>query len=213
MVIAIVDYGMGNLRSVFNALRTVGADPKIVSDPVDLRNADAIVLPGVGAFGEGIQCLRRGGFVQALEREVLHGGKPFLGICLGMQLLASTGLEHGQHTGLDWIPGVVEKIPIRSADPTLRLPHIGWNTVRFTKQDGLYAGLGDSETFYFVHSYAFVPHDQEVVSGVCSYGGEWVASLETGNIYATQFHPEKSHKTGLMVLRNFLAKIRRAVAA
>jgi len=203
-MVAIIDYGIGNLRSVFNAFISIGADARITSSPVAVRKANAIVLPGVGAFGDGIRNLRHAGFIEVLEEEVLHKGKPFLGICLGLQLLATTGQEHGQHAGLDWIHGVVERIPTLPNDSSLRLPHIGWNDVRFTKSEGLYAGLGESQAFYFVHSYVLLPEDQSVVSGICSYGIEFVASVEVDNIYATQFHPEKSHKAGLAVLKNFL---------
>jgi len=208
MVIQIVDYGMGNLRSVSNALRSLGADAAITADPRTLARADAIVLPGVGAFGDGMRNLRAAGFVEALEEEVRRKGKPLLGLCLGLQLLATTGLEHGRHGGLDWVPGVVDRIPIPPDDPAVRLPHIGWNDVRVTRHKGLYDGLGDSQPFYFVHSYALTPEDPGVVTGVCSHGADFVASIEVDNLYATQFHPEKSHGPGLAVLRNFLAVVR-----
>jgi imidazole glycerol-phosphate synthase subunit HisH len=200
--LAIISYGMGNLRSVANAFESLGCSVTVTDRPEDLRNAERIVLPGVGAFGEGMRNLSVTGWVDALEEQVRQQGKLFLGLCLGMQLLATTGTENGSHQGLNWIPGVVERI--HSADPSLRLPHIGWNDVSFIKTDGLYAGLGDSQVYYFVHSYVFRPESASAVSGVCMYGAEFAASIEVGNICATQYHPEKSQKAGLATLKNFL---------
>lgn len=201
-MIAIVDYGMGNLRSVANALQAIGAEAVVTADPAALRQARGIVLPGVGAFGEGMRNLHQAGLVEVLGEQVLQAGKPFLGICLGLQLLATTGFEHGRHDGLGWIPGTVERIPV-PADTGLRLPHIGWNEVRILKREGLYAGMAGTQCFYFVHSYVFVPEDEGVASGVCAYGTEWVASVQAGNITAVQFHPEKSHTAGLGLLRSW----------
>lgn len=200
--VLIIDYGMGNLRSVANAFATLGCEATISNRPEDLHRAKRVVLPGVGAFGDGMHNLQTAGWVEVLEEEVRRGNKPFLGLCLGMQLLATTGLEHGTHEGLNWIPGVVERIP--HGDPGMRVPHIGWNDVHFMKKDRLYAGLGDSQVFYFVHSYILRPENPFVVSGICSYGIEFAASLEIDNVYATQFHPEKSHKAGIKLLMNFL---------
>jgi imidazole glycerol-phosphate synthase subunit HisH len=201
MNLIIIDYGMGNLRSVANALEAIGCSVMISNSPADLRIANGIVLPGVGAFGDGMKNLQSAGWIDSLEKEVRQNRKPFLGICLGMQLLATTGTEYGVHKGLNWIPGLVKKIP--GKEQKIRVPHIGWNEVRFANKDGLYAGLGDSQVFYFVHSYMLVPENPTVVSGVCSYGVDFAASVETDNIFATQFHPEKSHKAGLAVLKNF----------
>jgi glutamine amidotransferase len=198
----IVDYGMGNLRSVANAFAAAGCEATISRDPADLRRARRIVLPGVGAFGDGMANLRTAGWIDALDAAVRGKGTPFIGLCLGMQLLAATGTEHGHHEGLGWIPGAVVRLP--SGDPSIRIPHIGWNDVRLTKRDGLFAGLGDGATFYFVHSYAFDVRDGALVSGVCTHGVDFAASLEAGNVFATQFHPEKSQRAGLQVLRNFL---------
>jgi glutamine amidotransferase len=202
--VAIIDYGVGNLRSVANAFASIGCEAKVISKPEDLSAAERIVLPGVGAFGDCMVSLRKAGWIEVLEQEVRDKGKPFLGLCVGMQMLATTGKEQGTHEGLNWVPGVVERI--RSLDATVRVPHIGWNDVRLTGKDGLYKGLGDTQTFYFVHSYVFHPDDPGIASGFCSYGEEFVASIEMGNIYATQFHPEKSQKSGLAVLKNFLTK-------
>ncbi len=197
--VCIIDYGLGNLRSVANACTAVGVTPIIAKNPTELTDAEYIILPGVGAFADGIRNLREYSWIPKLEHEVLKKKKPFLGICLGMQLLASVGTEHEENSGLDWISGRVERI---SSDG-VRIPHVGWNDVRFNKQNWLYKGLGNHETFYFVHSYAFIPDDPKVVSGWCTYGTEFVVSIEHENICATQFHPEKSHKKGLAVLNNF----------
>lgn len=200
--VLIIDYGMGNLHSVANAFAALGCEATISNRPEDLHRAKRVVLPGVGAFGDGMHNLQTAGWVEVLEEEVRRGKKPFLGLCLGMQLLATKGLEHGTHEGLNWIPGVVERI--QCDDPTIRVPHIGWNDVQFIKKDHLYAGMGDSQVFYFVHSYILRPENPSIVTGMCSYGIEFAASLEAGNVYATQFHPEKSHKAGIKLLMNFL---------
>jgi glutamine amidotransferase len=202
-VIAIIDYGMGNLGSVFNAFQALGVPAEIVNTPAKLSEATGVVLPGVGAFGDGMRNLRQGGFVEVLDEEVRRKGKPFLGLCLGLQLLATTGLEHGENAGLGWIPGVVRRLTPEHAE--LRVPHIGWNDVRAVKAGGLYGGLGEIHSYYFVHSFALQPDDLSVVSGFVDYGGEWVASVESDNISATQFHPEKSHKSGLTLLKNWAA--------
>ncbi|HKV41456.1 MAG TPA: imidazole glycerol phosphate synthase subunit HisH [Blastocatellia bacterium] len=199
--IGIINYGMGNLRSVSNAFEAVGATAVILSHPDDLSKADKVVLPGVGSFGEGMKNLREGGWTEALEGEVRCKGKPFLGLCLGMQLLATTGTEGGVNSGFGWVPGTVVKVE-RGGD--LRVPHVGWNDVLFTKPSLLFSGLGQSATFYFVHSFVLRPDSPDQVTGLCSYGGDFTASIEYQNIYATQFHPEKSHRAGLAVLRNFL---------
>jgi len=200
--IAIIDYGMGNLRSVANAFEAIGATPEICDRPETIEGADRIVLPGVGAFGDGMESLRKRGWIETLEDEVRRKGKPFLGLCLGLQLLATAGEEHGAHSGLGWIPGKVERFP--DNDPALRVPHIGWNDVVFSEGSRLFEGLGAGGVFYFVHSFVFRPDDPALVSGRCSYGIDFCASVEKDNIFATQFHPEKSQKKGLAVLKNFL---------
>ena len=202
MEVVIVDYGMGNLRSVGNAFNALGCSVEVSNNPKDLRKAKRVVLPGVGAFGDGIKNLRNNGWIDGLEEEVRVRGKPFMGICLGMQLLATTSTEHGIHSGLNWVPGIVERIS--SEDSAIRVPHMGWNDVLFVNKEGLYADLGDSETFYFVHSYVLYPEATSSVSGLCSHGIEFAASVEMDNICATQYHPEKSQKIGLKVLENFL---------
>jgi glutamine amidotransferase len=204
-MICLINYGMGNLQSVVNAFEAVGRTVEVTDKPIKLANATAIVLPGVGAFGDGMAGLRDRGFVEALNREVRERGKPFLGFCLGLQLLTEVGTEHGTHQGLGWIPGQCERLSVVESSEDVRIPHIGWNDVHFVKTDGLYAGLGDSAVFYFVHSYAVSPPDKSIVSGVCNHGGDFVASVEFGNISATQFHPEKSQSAGLKVLENWCA--------
>lgn len=199
-MIAIIDYGMGNLRSVFNAFQALGVPAGIVDGPAGLREATGVVLPGVGAFGDGMRNLGERGFIEELEKQVVAGGKPFLGLCLGLQLLGTKGTEHGDHAGLGWIPGVVDRLSVPDA---LRVPHMGWNDVRFVQPDPLFSELGETAAFYFVHSFALVPDDPAVISGVCDYGVEFVASVRRDNICATQFHPEKSHKAGLVLLRNW----------
>ena len=203
-MIAIIDYGMGNLRSVFNAFHALGIEAIIADGPAGLREAAGVVLPGVGAFGDGMRNLHERGFIEELEKQVVAGGKPFLGLCLGLQLLGTRGFEHGENAGLGWIPGTVDRLVVPDE---LRVPHIGWNDTRFVKPDALFDGLGAAAAFYFVHSFVLVPDDPAVVSSVCDYGADFVASVRRDNICATQFHPEKSHKAGLAVLRNWAAAL------
>ncbi len=201
MMVAVVDYGMGNLRSLAKALEAVGAEVCVSSDPATLGRAERIVLPGVGAFGECVSNLRRSGLIDALEMEVRVHKKPFLGICLGMQVLATEGREYGIHPGLDWIPGVVRSF---REDRQVKVPHVGWNEVIPRKPSPLFAGLRAESTFYFVHSYHFVCKDPGSVAAECDYGGMFTAAVQRENIFATQFHPEKSQDQGLRLLRNFL---------
>ncbi len=200
MKAAIINYGLGNLRSVANALEAVGHEAIIATAPSMMDAADKVILPGVGAFADGMRGLREGGWIERLERDVRRGGKPLLGLCLGMQLLATTGTEHGIHEGLGWIPGRVDRLP---TVPGVRVPHIGWNDVRFVRPSVLH-GSAESAAFYFVHSYVLLPQDPAVVTGVVSHGVEFVASVELDNIHATQFHPEKSQDAGLAVLKRFM---------
>jgi glutamine amidotransferase len=202
-MIAIVDYGMGNLKSVANAFEALGRRCAVTADPGDLRKADAIVLPGVGAFGDGIANLNSAGLVPVLAEEVVTKGKPFLGICLGMQLLATAGEEFGSHSGLGWIGGCVRRLQPRKAH--CKVPHMGWNSVKFDQNDPLYSGLENEPVFYFVHSYHFEAQDKNVISATCWHGQEIVASLHRDNIFAVQYHPEKSQRAGLRVIENFCA--------
>ena len=202
MKVAIIDYGMGNLRSVSNAFNRFINSVEIINCPQKLKDADKIVLPGVGAFRDGMKNLKSGNWLDDLEEEVIHKGKPFLGICLGMQLLATKGNEYGLHDGLNWISGIVEQIKCDSQET--RVPHIGWSDVQITTKGGIYTGLEKNQCFYFLHSYILKPERSDVVSATCKHGIEFVASIEINNIYATQFHPEKSQKAGLAVIDNFL---------
>ena len=201
-MIAIVDYGAGNLRSVVNAFDAIGQQTRVVRDPAELRDAAAIVLPGVGAFGDGMAQLRARGFVEALNEQVLVRRTPYLGICLGLQLLARESTEHGAHRGLGWIDGVVQRI--EPVDDQCRVPHIGWNTVHIHRASRLLEGL-DEPVFYFAHSYHVqVAGDASgAVTGTTSHGLAITASLEQGHIFGVQFHPEKSQREGLQVLTNF----------
>jgi glutamine amidotransferase len=194
-VIAIADYGMGNRRSVEKALAHVGAASVITADHDAIRGADAVILPGVGAFPEAMRNLRRTGLDQVL-RELTQ---PLLGICLGMQLLFESSTEHEGATGLGILPGTVTRLE------SPRLPHIGWNLVSFERASVLTEGLPDAAAFYHVHSFACRPSDPDDVVGVSEYGERFVSVVERGNVMATQFHPEKSSRDGLRMLRNFAA--------
>jgi glutamine amidotransferase len=202
MTVAVVDYGMGNLRSVAKALELVGAQVSICADPSDLRKADRIVLPGQGAFRDCITNLRATGLIDALTEQVQQKGKPFLGICLGLQLLADVSHENGTYEGLGWLPGKVEQLTV--SDPRLKLPHIGWNDVTFG-ETALATGLRKNPIFYFDHSYHFVSAAPDVVIASCQYGGTFTAAVQKDNMFAVQFHPEKSQEIGLRLLRNFLS--------
>jgi glutamine amidotransferase len=206
-MIVIVDYGMGNLESVRNALAAIGCRSEISADASALKNCTALVLPGVGAFGDAMKNLRATGLDRILSEQVLSRRKPFLGICLGLQLLAEKGFEHGENAGLGWIKGEVVRLSeTTSENPILRIPHIGWNDVHLSPSSPLSQGLKASSAFYFVHSYCFNVENADVVSGWCEYGLRFPAIIESDNISATQFHPEKSHKDGLKLLRNWAAK-------
>ncbi len=210
MDVAIVDYGSGNLRSAAKAFERVTREQglahtiKVTSDPDIVANADRIVLPGVGAFADCKAGLEKvSGMVQAMT-EAVHGkGRPFLGICVGMQLMASIGHEHGDHDGLDWIAG--EVMPLNPADPALKVPHMGWNDLVVDRPDHpLLAGLGQGAHAYFVHSYHFRCHDPADRVAHVEYGGSITAIIAKQTMAGTQFHPEKSQATGLAFLSNFL---------
>lgn len=208
----IVDYGMGNLASVAGAIRFLGYSAVVAGDAASLDAADVIVLPGVGAFGQAMTNLRRLGLVDALDREVHGRGKPFLGICLGMQLLAERSTEEGEHQGLGWIAGCVELIG--GDDPDLRVPHVGWNNITPGSAGSLFANEDVDVAYYFDHSYHLLC-PPEIVAATCTYGEQLTAAVHTANIFATQFHPEKSQVAGLKLLRRFFDRIgaRRATGA
>lgn len=196
--LALVDYGAGNLRSAARALERAGARVVVTDDPAVIAGAARIVLPGVGAFAQCIGQLREKSGIEVALNEAVNGrGVPFLGICVGMQLLASEGHEHGVHKGLGWLPGKVERLT--PSDPTLKIPHMGWN--RVDAVNGADVPSGDA---YFVHSYAFTPDDAADVQAVSDHGGPFAAIVKRGHITGVQFHPEKSQAYGLAFLSNWL---------
>ena len=200
--IALVDYGAGNLHSVENALRKVGADVRVTADPDVLRAADRIVLPGVGSFracAAGLHAIP--GAVEAMHERVFVGGAPFLGICVGMQLLATRGVEHGITDGLDWIEG--EVVRIARTDPAIKIPHMGWNEVAPAPHDDG-ASLIEPGEAYFLHSYHFVPAQGRDIAALTDHGGGIVAAVARDNLLGVQFHPEKSQAYGLALLARFL---------
>lgn len=201
-MIAIIDYGMGNLQSIKNALDLLYPSVAVIKNPSDLKRAKAIVLPGVGAFADGMRNLRQNGFLPVLKEEVLVKKKPYLGICLGMQFLAEKSHEHGVHEGLGWINGEVKRLNPCNGD--FKIPHVGWNDVKIRSNSNLYQGIGEIGTFYFVHSYALDPANKSIITGVCDHGQEFVASIQQENIFGVQFHPEKSQGAGMKLLKNFM---------
>ena len=210
MTVAIVDYGSGNLRSAAKAFERAAADRGlgkrivVTSDPETVLKAERIVLPGVGAFADcmaGLSALP--GMVDALEQSVLRRGRPFFGICVGAQLLAAHGLEHGVYPGLGWLGGDV--VRIEAKDSALKVPHMGWNDLIFRRRHPVFDGLADGAQVYFVHSYVIRPADAEVVVAEADHGGRFPAAVGRDNIVGTQFHPEKSQANGLSIIGNFLA--------
>jgi imidazole glycerol-phosphate synthase subunit HisH len=202
--VALIDYGAGNLHSVANALRAAGAEQvTVTADPQVVRRSDRIVLPGVGAFAACANALRSvSGMVEALEERVQASAVPFLGICVGMQLLATRGLEHGVTEGLDWIGGEVQ--PIEPADPAIKVPHMGWNDVA-PAHHGPAGELMEAGEAYFLHSYHFVPDEGGHIAAMTDHGGGVVAAVAQDNVLGVQFHPEKSQSYGLRLLARFLA--------
>jgi glutamine amidotransferase len=201
-MICIVDYGMGNLLSVLHAFEMTGSHAAICRDPDRVATGDRIVLPGVGAFGNCIRNLRETGLAEALHEAVILKGRPTLGICLGMQAMACRSFEMGEHTGLGWFDADVTRLEPR--DPSLRIPHVGWNDIRFREDSPLFRGIPTGADFYFVHSYRMKCHDEQDVEATCDYGGAFTCAVRKNNVFATQFHPEKSQDYGLRVLENFL---------
>lgn len=202
-VLALIDYGAGNLHSVANALKAAGAEHvHVTANPDVVRAADRIVLPGVGSFkacAEGLRAIPH--LIEAMSERVRIGGAPFLGICVGMQLLATRGLEHGVTLGLDWIEGEVR--PIERTDPAIKVPHMGWNDVVLGLHDPA-SGLVEHGEAYFLHSYHFAPEDGRSVAAMTDHGGGLVAAVACDNIVGVQFHPEKSQAYGLALLTRFL---------
>jgi len=202
-MLVIVDYGVGNLGSMGNMLRKIGCPAKISADPDDVLAADKLILPGVGAFDQGIESLRRRGLADALTKQVIERGIPLLGVCLGMQLLGSAS-EEGSMAGLGFIEAKTVRFPNHVDDVPLRVPHMGWNVVRPQKDDLLFHGLESQNRFYFVHSYHVDCADPEIVLGFTPYAEDFVSVLRQGNVWGVQFHPEKSHRFGMQLLKNFV---------
>ena len=200
-MVVIVDYGLGNLFSVAKAIEACGGQTTVSSNPVVIASAERLILPGVGAFGDGMERLTSLGLVEPLRQAVFVKRVPFLGICLGMQLLAEESDEYGTHEGLGWMKGVVRRLDESSG---LKVPHIGWNNLDIRREHPLLKGIPNGSDVYFVHSFAFRPADSADVVAVTEYGGEVTAAVGRDNVFATQFHPEKSQEIGLKLLENFL---------
>jgi len=198
-MIAIIDYGMGNLRSVQKAFERTGHAATITNDGAVLADATRLVLPGVGAFRDAIAALESRGLVAPIQAAIA-GGKPFLGICLGLQLLFDRSFEDGEYRGLGVIPGDVVRFELPHE---YKVPHMGWNQVRFRRRPPIFAGVDEGAYFYFVHSYYVVPRDESIVATETDYARPFCSSIWRENLFATQFHPEKSQTTGLRVLKNF----------
>ena len=199
-LIVVVDYGVGNVGSVLNMLRKIGARARVSGAPADIAAADRLILPGVGHFGHGMQKLAATGLVPLLEEQALAAKKPVLGICLGMQMM-TRGSEESETPGLGWIDAFVHRF---AEAPGLRIPHMGWNTVRAPQAATLFRADGaEAERFYFVHSYCVRSIETPHVAATCRHGAEFVAGFEAGNLHGVQFHPEKSHRFGMDLLRRF----------
>lgn len=207
-MIAIIDYGMGNLRSVQKGFEKVGHNAVVTSNSKTIMDSSHVVLPGVGAFPDCMRNLEERGLIDVVPK-VINSGKPFLGICLGLQLLFTESEEFGIHKGLDVIKGRVVKFEAAKLETrnskleTLKVPHMGWNTISIRRRPQALEGIEDGSYFYFVHSYYVVPEDEGVVATTTRYGKEFVSSIWKDNIFASQFHPEKSQESGLKILKNF----------
>ena len=201
--VTIVHYGVGNIGSIVNMLKKLGADPTIAETPEQITSARRLLLPGVGSFDAGMSHLHERGLVDALNKKALDERIPTLGICLGMQLLME-GSQEGTLAGLGWIEGEARKLPVDAEGTQLPLPHMGWNTVDIIRADRLYAGMEGELRFYFLHSYGVSCRRHEDVLSETTYGAAFVSALQRENIFGTQFHPEKSHRFGMQLLANFV---------
>ena len=207
-MLAVIDYGAGNLQSVTKALSHIGCESLVTGERGQLLQADGAILPGVGSFADAMACLEQSGMKEAVL-DYVKTGKPLLGICLGLQLLFEESEESPGVRGLGLLRGKIVKIP---ADGGLKVPHIGWNSLDICKREGLFAGINGSPYVYFVHSYYLQAQDREVVSSQTEYGVKIDASVQAGNLFATQFHPEKSGAVGLKMLQNFAAVVQKDAA-
>lgn len=203
-MIGIIDYGLGNLTSVEGAVKRLEYDCVISSDISVLEGVQKLILPGVGAFGDGMKNLVARKLVEPLTDLVLNRGMPILGICLGFQLIAKSSDEFGTHEGLSWVDAEVKRLEPGDAD--LRIPHVGWNELNQCGASPLFENVPEEALFYYVHSHRMVPNDKSIVIGECDYGGAFPAAISKNNIHAVQFHPEKSQMHGLTLLENFLAR-------
>ncbi|MCP4218980.1 MAG: imidazole glycerol phosphate synthase subunit HisH [bacterium] len=201
-MITIIDYGMGNLGSIKNMFKKIGTEAIISSEAKDIEQAEKLLLPGVGAFDNGMKNLKEMGLQDVLTRKVVREKTPFLGICLGMQLLAQKS-EEGVLPGLGWVPGKVVRFHFDDSHSHLKIPHMGWNTLDIKKEHPLVNELAEENRFYFVHSYHLETEDKAMAIGETEYGYRFVSSIAMDNILGVQFHPEKSHKFGMQVLSNF----------
>ncbi len=203
-MITIVDYRMGNLGSIVNMLKRSGFAATVSSDVAEIESAEKLILPGVGAYDTGMNNLAELGLIEPLRRRVLDDRKPLLGICLGMELLFERS-EEGQRPGLGWIRGACVRFRFDEREAKLKVPHMGWNVVRPTRTDDLFSDMAEDAAYYFVHSYHVVCDDPADAVGHTTHGAAFASAVQRGNIYGTQFHPEKSHTHGMRVLKNFAA--------
>lgn len=203
MVVLIVDYKTSNLGSIKRAVEMYAPSVIVSDNPADAKKADKIILPGIGVFADAMSYLKKHGWVDELTEQVVYNNKLFLGICLGMQLLADIGYEGGDTPGLGFIPGSVAKL---QQMPHERIPHVGWNEVYSTQQDSLFQNIPNGADLYFVHSYAFTPRNPEHILATTPYAGGFVSAVQANNVFGVQFHPEKSTPVGFDILRNFLSR-------
>jgi glutamine amidotransferase len=202
-MITIIDYGMGNLGSIANMLKKVGAEAVITSDKSAIEKAEKLILPGVGAFDNGMKNLSQLGLLETLNRKVLEDKTPVLGICLGMQLL-TRGSEEGDRPGLGWINAETVKFRFEKSNTALKVPHMGWNSITIKQESNLFEGMHEELRFYFVHSYYVRCSEESDILATTNYGSDFTSSVRRDNIVGTQFHPEKSHKFGMKVFKNFV---------
>lgn len=199
--VCILDYGSGNVGSVFNMMRLINPEVYISNNPKNIQSATHLILPGVGAFGASMDKIKKTIPIDILKMEVIERRKPFLGICVGMQVLADTGFEFGESPGLGWIPGKVRRIKAENVP----LPHVGWNEIHAEKSSPLFNKFQHDPDFYFVHSYCFDPENSENVIATTVYGEKFASAISMNNIFGVQFHPEKSQQSGRVLLENFCA--------
>ena len=200
--VAIINYGIGNIRSLFNSLKKIDVEVEIVSDPESITSYDKVFLPGVGSYKDAIEIINKMGWDRAIKNFCSFKGKGLFGICLGMQILSTFGYEHGKSNGLDLIKGNVVKISKTGYD--LKLPHIGWNSIKILNKCSIIDNINNKENFYFVNSYTFKVNDSDNIIATTEYGIEFPSIVNKQNIFGTQFHPEKSSKAGLQILKNFI---------